>query len=66
MIEKGYISIKKISIYKLLSEYKSGGKVYEQWYISGWRPIITITKFYQSVDKYFDKMGRAITTRDIE
>ena len=35
MIEKGYISIKKTAIYKLLSEYKSTRKVYDEWHISG-------------------------------
>ena len=66
MIEKGYTPIKKTAIYKLLSEYKSSGKVYDEWHISGRRPIITITKFDQSIDKYFDNTGRSITTRDID
>ena len=35
MIEKGYTPIKKTVIYKLLSEYKSSGKVYDGWHIRG-------------------------------
>ena len=49
-----------------MSEYKSTGKVYDEWHISGRRPIITITKFDQSIGKHFDNIGRAMTTRDIE
>ena len=66
MIEKGYTPIKKRSIYKLLSEYKSSGKIYDEWHIIGQKPIITITKCDLSIDKYFDNTGCAITTRDIE
>ena len=66
MIKKGYIPTKKIVIYNFLSEYKSSGNVYDEWHICGQRPIITITKFDQSIDKYFDKTGQAVTTKDIE
>jgi len=66
MIEKGYTPIKKTAIYKLLSEYKSSGKVYDEWHIIGRKPIITITQFDLSIEKHFDNSGRAIPTRDIE
>ena len=55
MIENDYIPLKKTVIYKLLSEYKSSGKVYEEWHISGRRPIITITKLDQSIDIFLIK-----------
>ena len=66
MIEKYHIQIKKTAIYNFLSEYKSSEKVYDKWHINRQRPIITITKCDQSIEKYFDKTGRAMTTRDIE
>ena len=65
MIEYGYVPLKKTIMYKLLSEYKSNGKVDDEYHISGWSLIITMKKIDISIDKHSDKTVQAITTREI-